>query len=252
MNEIRTLRADEIECRVATVKGPSEKKSGGCSLLLYKDARCDMRILDEVFGPMNWMRTHEEIGGRLYCSIAVRDPETGNWVPKQDVGTESYTEKEKGQASDSFKRAGFNWGIGRELYTAPFIWVQLTNDEMFQKGQNWGVKTSFRVDEIDYNDRHEIIRLVIKDKNGNTRFSMEKPDTAPENPPLEKKRIGEAQLKAMHSLCSEILGHKATKGEFYQLTGLSWADAEKLTVEDWQYTMEVLNKKLEAKMNHDA
>lgn len=74
----------------------------------------------------------------------------------------------------------------------------------------------------------------------------------PENPPLEKKRIGEAQLKAMHGLCSEILGHKATKGEFYQLTGLSWADAEKLIVEDWQYTMEVLNKKLEAKMNHDA
>ncbi|MBP3312463.1 MAG: hypothetical protein J6L72_09545, partial [Butyricicoccus sp.] len=119
---------------------------------------------------------------------------------------------------------------------------------MFQKGQNWGVKTSFRVDEIDYNDRHEIIRLVIKDKKGNTRFSMEEPDTAPENPPLEKKRIGEAQLKAMHALCSEILGHKATKGEFYQLTGLSWADAEKLTVEDWQYTMECLNKRI----GHDA
>ena len=254
MNEIRTLRADEIECRVATVKGPSEKKSGGCSLLLYKDARCDMRILDEVFGPMNWMRTHEEIGGRLYCSIAVRDPETGNWVPKQDVGTESYTEKEKGQASDSFKRAGFNWGIGRELYTAPFIWVQLANDEMFQKGQSWSVKTSFHVDEIDYNDRHEITRLVIKDKNGNARFSMvkEQPDKEPENPPLEKRKIGEAQLKALCGLCTEILGNKATKGEIRQLTGLEWSAVEQLNVEDWQYTMEVLNKKLEAKMNHDA
>ncbi|WP_228370420.1 hypothetical protein [Gottschalkia acidurici] len=43
---IRTLRADEIECRVQTVK------QNGCSLLLFKDARCDMKILDETFGIM--------------------------------------------------------------------------------------------------------------------------------------------------------------------------------------------------------
>ena len=59
-NRIRLLRADEIECRIGTV---SEK---GLSLLLYKDARADMRILDETFGPMNWQRKHEVIGGSLY------------------------------------------------------------------------------------------------------------------------------------------------------------------------------------------
>lgn len=252
MNEIRTLRADEIECRAAQVK--NGKNGVGCSLLLYKDARCDMRILDEVFGTFGWRRSHEVIDGRLYCTVAVRNPETGEWVEKQDVGTESNTEKEKGQASDSFKRACFNWGIGRELYSAPFIWITLAEGEYSESNGRYALRKSFTVREIAYNTKREITRLIIVDQKGNTRFSMEKeqPDTAPENPPLEKKRIGEAQLKAMHGLCSEILGHKATKGEFYQLTGLSWADAEKSTVEDWQYTMEVLNKKLEAKMNHDA
>ena len=113
----RTLTAGEIDCRIATVK------ESGISLLLYKDARVDQNILDEVVGPMNWSRSHQLIGDRLYCTVSIRDGETGEWVAKQDVGTESYTEKEKGQASDSFKRACFNWGIGRELYTAPFIWI---------------------------------------------------------------------------------------------------------------------------------
>ena len=103
----RTLTAGEIDCRIATVK------ESGISLLLYKDARVDQNILDEVVGPMNWSRSHQLIGDRLYCTVSIRDGETGEWVAKQDVGTESYTEKEKGQASDSFKRACFNWGIGR-------------------------------------------------------------------------------------------------------------------------------------------
>lgn len=99
----RLLRADEIDCRISTV---SEK---GLSLLLYKDARVDMTILDETVGPENWQRSHELINGNLFCNVGIK---CGNeWVWKQDVGTESYTEKEKGQASDSFKRACFNWGI---------------------------------------------------------------------------------------------------------------------------------------------
>ena len=115
--KFRNLNAEDIECRISTV---SEK---GCSLLLYKDARCDMKILDESVGPMNWKRSHEVINGNLFCNVSIYDNEKREWITKQDVGTESYTEKEKGQASDSFKRACFNWGIGRELYTAPFIWV---------------------------------------------------------------------------------------------------------------------------------
>lgn len=101
----RTLTASEIEARVATVT----KK--GCSLLLYKNSRVDMNILDETFGNMNWKRSHQLIGDRLYCTIEIWDAEKQQWISKQDVGTESYTEKEKGQASDSFKRACFNVGM---------------------------------------------------------------------------------------------------------------------------------------------
>jgi hypothetical protein len=101
----RKLRANEIEARVATVN------ASGCSLLLYKDARVDQKLLDETVGVFGWKRSHELIGDRLYCTVSIKDPDTGEWVSKQDVGTESYTEKEKGQASDSFKRACFNWGM---------------------------------------------------------------------------------------------------------------------------------------------
>ena len=114
---IRLLKADEIECRAAMV---SEK---GLSLLLYKDARVDQKILDETFGIFGWKRSHQCIDGNLYCTVEIFDRDSGTWVAKQDVGTMSNSEKEKGQASDSFKRACFNWGIGRELYTAPFIWI---------------------------------------------------------------------------------------------------------------------------------
>lgn len=120
--EIRLLNANEIDVRVQSV---SKTRNGtvGAVLLLYKDARVDMKILDEVFGIYGWKRSHELINGNLFCTISIRDKETGEWISKQDVGVESNTEKEKGQASDAFKRAGFNIGIGRELYTAPFIWL---------------------------------------------------------------------------------------------------------------------------------
>lgn len=119
MEKIRALKADEIEVRVGQV---SEK---GVSLLLYKDARCDKRILDETFGVDGWANCYSEIKGNLFCSIMIHDKETGMWIQKQDCGVESNTEKEKGEASDAFKRAGFNVGIGRELYTKIFIFVNV-------------------------------------------------------------------------------------------------------------------------------
>jgi hypothetical protein len=115
--EFRRLYADEIDCRIATI---SDK---GLTLLLYKDARVDQRILDEIVGAENWQRSHEIIGDNLYCNVGIYIESRNEWVWKQDVGTESYTEKQKGQASDSFKRACFNLGIGRELYTAPDIFI---------------------------------------------------------------------------------------------------------------------------------
>lgn len=161
---MRTLRADEIDCRVQSVK------ENGCSLLLYKDARCDMRILDETYGAMNWQRRHTRDNAN--CIVSVWDREKQQWIEKEDTGTESNTEKEKGQASDSFKRACFNWGIGRELYSAPIIWIPLTAKEINNYNGKIQVKTKFKVSEIGYNERNEINYLVIKDNKGNERYRL--------------------------------------------------------------------------------
>lgn len=152
---MRKLRAEEIECRVATV---SEK---GCSLLLYKDARVDMKILDSEFGgPMNWQRKHESIDGKMFCTISVWDDERKHWVSKQDVGVESYTEATKGESSDSFKRAGFCWGIGRELYTAPFIWINKNDCNLVDKNGKKTTYDHFTVRDIQY-DGDKISALEI-------------------------------------------------------------------------------------------
>ena len=166
---IRLLKAEEIECRVSSV---SEK---GISLLLYKDARVDQRILDETFGPFGWKRSHQCIDGNLYCTVEVRDRETGEWVAKQDVGTMSYSEKEKGQASDSFKRACFNWGIGRELYTAPFIWIPAGKAVIREKEgreRKHACGDRFRVASISYNGDREISGLVIQNDRGQTVYEL--------------------------------------------------------------------------------
>ena len=164
---MRKLRADEIECRVAQVS------SKGCSLLLYKTARVDRAILDEEFGTMNWQNDFKVIDGKMYGGIAVRDESSPSWVWKWDCGTESNTEAEKGQASDCFKRAGFKWGIGVELYTAPFIWL---NVEVKQEGSKWKLAnpfTKYSVKSIDYNNDC-ISDLVIVDDKGNAVYSMGK------------------------------------------------------------------------------
>ena len=185
---MRTLRADEIDCRIGS------NTDSGASLLLYKDARVDMRILDEEYGPKNWQRRHEVVNGNLFCTIEVWDSDKGCWVSKQDVGTESYTEKEKGEASDSFKRAGFNWGIGRELYTAPFIWVNITKVDLDNKGR---IKTKFCCLEIGYNDKNEINHLVIVDDKGNVRYTFDK-----NTPKVDKSHEDAALLKAIAEMNS--------------------------------------------------
>ncbi|KXB75138.1 hypothetical protein HMPREF1860_01881 [Prevotella amnii] len=163
----RTLHADEIECRVGSV---SEGK--GCSLLMYKNARVDMTLLDEVVGPENWQRSHEVINDNLFCKVSVRS-ESGEWVSKQDVGTESNTEKEKGQASDAFKRACVNWGIGRELYTCPFVWVTLRTDE-WKTGFNGKKqpKTRFYVSAIEYDEQRRVSYLSVVDDKGVQRYTF--------------------------------------------------------------------------------
>ena len=175
---IRLLRADEIECRVSTI---NEK---GLSLFLFKDARVDQRILDETFTPFGWKRTHQCIDGNLYCTVEIWDEEKGQWIAKQDVGTTSYSEKEKGQASDSFKRACFNWGLGRELYTAPFIWVPATKVNIQRQGDRYTTSNKFFLQPflsllrtIGYNLQREISALVIINQNGQKVFELkQKPE----------------------------------------------------------------------------
>lgn len=121
MIKFRDLTADDIEVRVQSVKENKDPNRSGVILLLYKNARVDMAILDETVGAESWQREHYECKGNLFCRVGIRiAPE---WVWKSDCGVESNTEAQKGEASDSFKRACFNWGIGRELYTSPFIWI---------------------------------------------------------------------------------------------------------------------------------
>ncbi len=152
---VRLLRADEIECRVSTIN------ERGLSLLLFKDARVDQRILDETFTPFGWKRSHQIIDGNLYCTVEIWDEAKCQWIAKQDVGTTSYSEKEKGQASDSFKRACFNWGIGRELYTAPFIWLSAEKVTIQKKDNKLVTSDRFSVQSISYNEQREIDSLVI-------------------------------------------------------------------------------------------
>ena len=171
--KIRALTANDVELRVGKI---TDK---GASYLLYKDARVDMSILDEVCGTFGWQREHREMKGVMYCGVSIKSPD-GEWITKWDAGAESYTEKEKGEASDSFKRACFNWGIGRELYTAPFIWITLTDDEKAKKGSG-----CFSVSNMQVVDG-KIVALEIVDKRGNVRFTMGK-QVLP-NKPVEPKQ----------------------------------------------------------------
>ena len=158
MNKFRLLKADEIECRIAQVK------SNGIALLLYKTARTDANLLDETVGDVMWENDFKIIDGVLYGGIGIHRlvsdidgnvKDVVNW--KWDAGTESNTEAEKGRASDAFKRAGFKWGIGRELYSAPFIWIgsdkcSIKDGKCFDK---------FEVTSIGYDENSDISELVI-------------------------------------------------------------------------------------------
>jgi len=160
MGYFRTLRADEIECRINQI---SDKR---LTLLLYKTARTDATLLDETVGPARWENDFKLVDGVLYCGIGVDYNENGRFVWKWDAGVESNTEAEKGRASDAFKRAGFKHGIGRALYTAPDVTIFANNPavtieaDKFKKDR-WVCYDRFEVAEIAYDENEHISRLVI-------------------------------------------------------------------------------------------
>lgn len=156
--KFRTLRVDEIELRVGV------QTETGASLLLYKDSRCDMNILDEAVGPTNWQRRHARENAN--CIVSIWDDRKEQWIDKEDTGTESKTEAEKGLASDSFKRACVNWGIGRELYTAPFIWCKMADlPQRTRKGKVEIDAGSLSVSAVEYNEARRISMLEITNEN---------------------------------------------------------------------------------------
>lgn len=176
MNKFRLLKKEEIDVRVSQIA------SNWLTLLLYKDARVDMDILDETVGCLNWKREH--LRDNANCVVSIYDEEKKEWVSKEDTGTESFSEAEKGLASDSFKRACVNWGIGRELYTSPGI-IVFPMKEMIPKGKDgefypykkdkegneiYTTKTRFFVDYINYDEDRNISDLIIVDNKRNLRF----------------------------------------------------------------------------------
>lgn len=166
MCKFRNLRADEIDVRVQSLQEDFNKNVKGAILLLYKDARCDMNILDETVGASAWQREHYECKGNLFCRVGIKCD--NEWIWKSDCGAESNTEKEKGESSDSFKRSCFTWGIGRELYSSPFIYINASNFETYKdsKGNN-KTRDKFSVVEIDTSEDKKIKGLIIKNDSTN-------------------------------------------------------------------------------------
>lgn len=172
---MRKLKANEINVKVKQVTG------NGCLLLLYKDARVDMQILDEEVGPGNWQCDYRTINNVLYCGIGIWNEANQAWVWKWDCGIESKADddgnEKKGEASDAFKRAGFKWGIGRELYTTPFIWAKVPTKNIGKETDKWVLVDRYQkffVDSIEYNDAGEISYLLIVDEKGNKIYSGRK------------------------------------------------------------------------------
>ena len=230
MQKIRALKANEIEVRVQQV---TEK---GAQLLVYKDSRCDKRILDETFGILGWKNKYEEIKGNLYCTISIWDEDSKQWVDKCDCGVESFSEKEKGEASDAFKRAGFNVGIGRELYTRIFYFANVPtvkNDKGKFDLKNKYEK--FRVSEIETNEEQEKIeKIKIVDSKDTVVFSYgyKKPEiteitetpkptnesakaTKKEEKLATPKTITDAQKKLINTLLSKQEDREQAKKNLY-------------------------------------
>jgi hypothetical protein len=180
----RPLDISDIDFRVQSINN-----GGYATILAYKSARVDMARLDLAVGPLGWQRKHELINNRLFCHVGLYHPESNGWVWKSDVGTESMTEAEKGQASDSFKRACFNWGIGRELYDYPIISVKLNDNEWSKDGgrpkQTYNLKIREWVWYSEFTD-DRLSFLAAKDENGKVRFkwgTMKPKQTEPEYKP---------------------------------------------------------------------
>lgn len=208
---MRLLKASEIEAKIKQV---SEK---GVVILLYKTARTDMDILDEEFGPMNWQSEYREIKENMYAGIGVKNTETGEWVWKWDCGIESRADgdgnEKKGEASDAFKRAGFKWGIGRELYTAPFIFIPADAVEL-KKTQKGGLACyeKFDVKSITYDEKtREIKKVTITNSKGRVVWSNDHSTPADKPAPKPAQETTTIPVGMLSDKCAmDIFGAQNT------------------------------------------
>lgn len=236
MKKFRNLRADEIDVRINQIA------SNYCTMLLYKDARCDMNILDETVGAMNWKRSH--IRDNANCIVSIYDENKNEWVSKEDTGTESFSEAEKGLASDSFKRACVNWGIGRELYSSPNIITFPRKDmsikdkpEFFENDKGkFTTKTYFWVEIIDYDENDNIKDLIIRDNKNNIRFSQ-----LSKEKDKELTKMSETMRKMIQA--NEEQDNKFDREKFYKYFGVE-SDAN-LTYKQVEEAIALLEKRLE-------
>lgn len=228
--EFRLLTAEEIECRIAQCT----KK--GISILLYKDARCDQNILDETVGPTNWQRHHTRDNAN--CIVSIWDDEKRQWIEKEDTGTESYTEKEKGLASDSFKRACFNWGIGRELYTAPFMWVMSQNLATLEEDKGrWVCRDTFTVIEIEYINKKIV---YVKIRNNKTNKFLEFGTPAKETQKQQETEKAIIDAAHLNTLKAAITKKGVAEAEVLNRYKLDNLDA--MTFGIWYRAMKVLEQ----------
>lgn len=252
MNSIPKLTADQIEVKVKKV---TER---GVIALLYKTARVDMEILDQVYGPTNWQCSYREIKGNLYCTIAVWDAEKNQWISKEDCGIESREDEEgnqkKGEASDAFKRAGFKWGIGRDLYTAPFVFINAENAPVENKNGKFQLKnpfTDFSVKQIGYGDNGEINLLTISDGKklvfvyGQAKANGSKPEpkTTTEPPPDDDgdQIISKDELKEMLQQLQGLDGKISKEDEELLITtykSFGYKKAAEIKRKDYQAIMD--------------
>jgi len=239
----RGLKADEIDVRVGTVGAK------GVTLLLYKDARCDMNILDEVYGTENWQRDHKQVKDNMFCGIGIYNDKIKQWIWKWDCGTESNTEKEKGEASDSFKRACFNLGIGRELYTGGFIFVSCATTETAAGSKKYKLSNPFEfsgigVTSVTYSEKEnkrEITGLEISDKAGKVIFKKGSKPQVVKEPAKEvdgNQIINEEQADAIKELAERTDTDVSVMCKYYNIKSL-----EELTLEQWASACRAMEKK---------
>lgn len=247
--KFRTLRADEIELRVGTVSAK------GATLLLYKDARCDQAVLDETVGAMNWQRHHSRDNAN--CTVSIWDTEKQMWVSKEDTGTESMTEKEKGLASDSFKRACTNWGVGRELYTSPWIFVKCDTKSK-QNGYGYELVDKFffsgaKVSDIEYDDKRKIKALTIVDKDGVLMYSYpkEKQKAAPKKtaPKKEEPKTETISTEDAKWLKDKLMETNSDTAKFLayvsNATGHLVASVDSMTYDEFDVATTAISRKME-------